>query len=113
MSRSMPASVTTRRIIRTSRAVILLLAAAVSGCGERVKGEIVQQLPRPGEGVTAILTIDRGSFVTSHVHYDVYLKFDGNGSVDHVFSARDGAAVKIRWQAQNTLIVAMPCGEIG
>ena len=112
----MPASAITGHTIRRNSTTALLMSAclAIGGCGDRVKGEVVRQLPRPGNGVTAILTKDSGHWVTSHVYFDVYLKADKDGVVDHVFSARDmDTAVKIRWQSPNVLMISMTCGEIG
>lgn len=110
----MPASAIIRRTGPRNSVTILLLAIAVSvsGCGDRIEGEIAQQLPRPGEGVTAILAIDRGHWVTSHVYYDVYLKSDKDGAVDRVFSVRDNNGAKMHWESSNILMLDIPCGEI-
>jgi hypothetical protein len=86
-----------------------LLCAALSGCGDRIRGKVIRQLPQPGGGLTAILTEDYGW----NVYYDVYLKRDQDGFVERVFSTFDNdAAPQIRWQNPKALVVSMACGDI-
>lgn len=84
------------------------LVLAVTGCSDAIKGTVRKQLPRPGGGLTAILTEDYGK----DVYYDVYMKRD-DGSAWLVFSTFDNdVRPDIRWANPGALLIQMRCGTI-
>ena len=89
------------------------LLIKAQGATAGISGTVKRELPSPNGRLTAILTESAGHWTTSNVYYDVYVRVEKNGAIQHVFSvtnADDGA--QIRWQNPDALVVHISCGDI-
>ena len=85
---------------------------AAQGHSGGIRGEVQKELPSPNGRVTAILTKSVGHWTTSNIYYDVYVRVEKNGEIEHVFSATNSDPAQIRWQNPDALVVHMDCGDI-
>ncbi|HVW75218.1 MAG TPA: hypothetical protein VHC39_16390 [Rhizomicrobium sp.] len=112
------------RRIRENRvkAVLLVFVLCLVGCvaclangglDDRIRGKVVQELPQPGGGFTAIFTKDTGGWATNPIYYRLYLRWPETGYTKLVFSVTDNDAdPKVRWESADALVVHMTCGTI-
>lgn len=91
----------------------LLACVLLAGCSDSVRGEVRQELRRPGGGLTAILTRDVGGSATSSVSDYVYVRED-DGTIRerlHIYDADQGDPT-IHWKDPYTLVVSVKCATV-
>src|SRR5690348_2538474 len=92
-------------------AAFLLVEA--TGYFDGIRGEVKRELRSPNGRVTAILTESVGRWTTSNDYYDVYVRVEKNGKIEHVFSVKNAdEGAQIRWQNPDALVVHVSCGDI-